>query len=118
MSLLVKSRTLIDPPPNFLETPFQKIHFSNFIGENIEKLKFEKSVDKVVAIHDPCDLGRSPEGFEGTRTVLNAIPGIRVKEIKHYGKDTLCCGSRSSDHSTGEKAGLRCMEEVKTRDLN
>jgi heterodisulfide reductase subunit D len=94
---------------------FRPLHFAAFLAENLDRLKFEKTIDKTVTIHDPCKLGRGLGEFEGARKVLNAIPGINIVEMEHSCKDTLCCSS-SAAMSTPEAAkelGLIIMEEAK-----
>ncbi|MBI5118533.1 (Fe-S)-binding protein, partial [Candidatus Poribacteria bacterium] len=97
------------------ELPFRPMHFAAFLGENLDRLRFEKSIDKTVAIHDPCKLGRGLGEFEGVRKVLGAIPGLRVVEMRHWGKNTLCCsGSASMSYPKAAKElGLVIMEEAK-----
>lgn len=97
------------------ELPFRPVHLTTFLAENLDRLKFEKSIDKTVAIHDPCKLGRGLGEFEGARKVLGAIPGLRIVEMEHFGKDTLCC-SGSASMSTPQAAkelGLVVMEEAR-----
>jgi Fe-S oxidoreductase len=97
------------------EPPFRPLHFAAFLGENLDRLKFERSIDKTVAVHDPCKLGRALGEFEGAREVLRAIPGVRVVEMEHYGNNTLCCSGAVSmtNPEAARKLGLVLMEEAK-----
>ncbi|RJP24156.1 MAG: (Fe-S)-binding protein [Candidatus Abyssobacteria bacterium SURF_5] len=95
--------------------PFRTMHLSQFLAENIDRLKFEKPIRKTVAIHDPCQLGRGLGEFEGSRKAVKAIPGIRLVELEHRGKETRCCGSPAAQHdpAAAKQMGLLLMEEAK-----
>ena len=97
------------------EPSFRPLHFAAFLSENLDRLKFERSIDKTVAVHDPCKLGRALGEFEGVRKVLKAIPGIRVVEMEHFGKETLCCSGAASmtNPEAARELGLVLMEEAK-----
>jgi heterodisulfide reductase subunit D len=97
------------------ELSFRPLHFAAFLCENLDRLKFERSIDKTVAIHDPCKLGRGLGEFEGVRKVLKAIPGLRVVEMEHWGKNTLCCSGAASlsNPEAAKNLGLVLMEEAK-----
>lgn len=100
-------------PQLFSDPQFRHIHISTLIGENVDRLKFEKPIEKVVTIHDPCALRQTIGEFEGARKVLKAIPGIQLVEMEHWGKNTICCGSGSVDSEAGKKVGRCRMEEAK-----
>ena len=42
--------------------------------------------------HDPCDLGRGSRVFEEPREILRALPNVRLVEMAHHGRHSLCCG--------------------------
>ncbi len=69
-------------------------HYTQFLAEKIQggSLKFTRSVDKVVAYHDPCYLGRHNKIFEEPREVLKAIPGVQLVEMKRNREFAMCCG--------------------------
>ena len=46
-----------------------------------------------VAYHDPCHLGRHMGMYVAPREVLNAIPGIELKERSANRENTICCGA-------------------------
>lgn len=45
-----------------------------------------------VTYHDPCDLGRGGRIFARPREILRALPGVRLVEMAHHGRHSLCCG--------------------------
>jgi len=51
---------------------------SQFLAEQLNdgKIKWEKTLNKTVAYHDPCHLGRHVGVFEEPRNVLKSMPGI------------------------------------------
>ncbi|BBD07081.1 iron-sulfur cluster-binding protein [Desulfovibrio ferrophilus] len=44
-----------------------------------------------VSVHDPCPLRDHPEAHKSVRTLLDRM-GLEVKEMKHHGMNTVCCG--------------------------
>jgi glycolate oxidase len=56
------------------------------------RLSFEKSFEKRVAYHDPCDLGRHLGIYDPPREVLLRIPGIELVEFPTNQKMAKCCG--------------------------
>jgi heterodisulfide reductase subunit D len=66
--------------PEFLERMIQQ-----------ERLPL-KEVRASVTYHDPCDLGRLSGVFEPPRNVLNAIPGIELRELPNNRQLSVCCG--------------------------
>jgi len=55
------------------------------------RLRF-KDADRVVTYHDPCDLGRNGAVYDPPRTVLAAVPGLRLLEAHERRERALCCG--------------------------
>jgi len=70
------------------------LHIVEYLDQLITsgKLKFEKSVDRKVIYHDPCDLGRYMNIYEPPRRILQAIPGLRLLEFKENRNLAKCCG--------------------------
>jgi glycolate oxidase iron-sulfur subunit len=49
-----------------------------------------RPLDLTVTYHEPCHLAHGQRGREAPRTVLRAIPGLRLVELQ---ESDLCCGS-------------------------
>ncbi len=45
-----------------------------------------------VTYHDPCDLGRLSGLYEPPRDLIRRLPGVELVEMRHHGRDALCCG--------------------------
>ena len=73
---------------------FEVLHITQFLAELMEngQLKPVKSLEKKVAYHDPCYLGRHNKIYEEPRRVLGGIPGLELIELPDSREDSLCCG--------------------------
>ncbi|MHA2301977.1 MAG: (Fe-S)-binding protein [Candidatus Thorarchaeota archaeon] len=70
------------------------LSFSQFVQRKMKegKISFNNPYNHVVTWHDPCELGRHQEIYEPAREILNAIPGLELREMKHVRNKALCCG--------------------------
>ncbi|MEM3673066.1 MAG: LUD domain-containing protein [Candidatus Bathyarchaeia archaeon] len=88
---------------------FDVKHYTQLLWELIQngKLRFrEKAVHKRVTYHDPCFLGRWNNEYEAPRSILEAIPGINIVEMKRNKQNSFCCGGGSGNCYTGFGCGL------------
>ncbi|MDD4498178.1 MAG: FAD-binding and (Fe-S)-binding domain-containing protein, partial [Methanosarcinaceae archaeon] len=79
-----------------LEYGLEAKHYSEILAERLDVLgpKFKKPLEKTVAWHDSCHLGRAGgKIYEPPRELLKAIPGIRYRELEHNREQAHCCGS-------------------------
>jgi len=67
-------------------------HITQVVSENIDKLDF-KNLDTEVSFQDPCRLGRYMGIYDEPRQVLDAIPGLKIKEMLHNKRGAICCGT-------------------------
>lgn len=101
--------TIKNDYPKMTGKPSFKIyHLTEYLAKLIEdgRLKFTKEFKKKVGYHDPCHLGRHAKVFEAPRSVLKAIPGLQLIEIKAEKEDSQCCGAGG-----GFKSAFNTMAE-------
>jgi succinate dehydrogenase/fumarate reductase iron-sulfur protein len=69
-------------------------HYTQFLADAVRqgKIKPAKPVNRTVAYHDPCFLGKRNEVYDAPRQVLQAIPGLRLVEMRRTKRSSFCCG--------------------------
>ncbi len=76
------------------ETDWSWTFITDFIVDRLDKLGPLKEVNAVVTVHDPCHFVRGvTPASDSPRKILEAIPGIRLVEMRNTGDDALCCGA-------------------------
>ena len=75
------------------EFSFQIQSFAQFVAENIASLPLKTLPPKTVTLHEACKSAFTGLDLTGPRDILNAIPGIELKEMERHGKKAVCCGS-------------------------
>lgn len=73
---------------------WQVKHYTQVLAEAVKngRLRFRKQVERTVAYHDSCYLGRYSGVYEEPRQVLGAVPGLKLVEMKDNRERSLCCG--------------------------
>jgi Fe-S oxidoreductase len=98
---------------------FNVLHSTQILAKRLEegKLSLKQQVKKVVTYHDPCFLGKQNSIFDEPRILLNAIPGLTLKELDRSRERSLCCeggGGRmwvESSADTGQR-----LAEIRVKD--
>ncbi len=69
-------------------------HTMPYLARRMAQLKplLTKKLNYTVTYHDSCCLGRQNEFFEQPRQLLQAIPGVKLKEMIHNRVNSICCG--------------------------
>ncbi len=98
-------------------------HHAEYLAELVRVGKLAPSValDKSVAYHDPCYLGRYHDIYDQPRAVLGAIPGLELKEVRAGCRNkAMCCGAGGAKIFFEEKRGTRInhlrMEQIQAED--
>jgi len=78
----------------FDDGDFETIHHTELLADLLkqEKLKPTKPVEEELTFHDPCYLGRHHGEYNAPRDILEAIPGVKLKEMEQNKDKALCCG--------------------------
>jgi Fe-S oxidoreductase len=85
------------------------VHAVEFIVELIEggRIYPKYPLDKIIAIHDPCYLGRGNNIYEPQRKIVRSLPGTRLKELKRHHEKGFCCGGGGGGMWLHEHLGRR-----------
>ena len=73
---------------------WQAEHVVQLLAGRLEDLqpKLVKQLERKVAYHDNCCLGRGMGVYDEPRALLGAIPGVTLVEMVHNRLNSLCCG--------------------------
>jgi Fe-S oxidoreductase len=69
-------------------------HYTMFLAERLEQLRpwLVQPVEATVTYHDNCCVGRRCQCFDAPRSLLEAIPGVKLVEMERNRDNALCCG--------------------------
>lgn len=86
----------------------------HFLSQHVTELKFTQSVSKTVTLHDPCSFSRGLGDNTSLRTILKAIPGLKMIEMNKNKKQSICCGvaARRKMPEMSQTMVKRCLEEA------
>ncbi len=98
---------------------YEVIHHSTLLAKLIDegKLTPKNRVDKKVAWHDSCYLGRYNEVYEDPRDTLKSIPGLTVLEPKETRDRGMCCGAGGAQMFKEEEEGTERVNILRTEQL-
>lgn len=73
---------------------FEVQHYTQYLAELIEKKKLEltREVNKTIAYHDPCFLGKMNGVYDEPRKIIESIPSVKFIELGRSREKSLCCG--------------------------
>jgi Fe-S oxidoreductase len=101
--------TLANEYPDF-GGQYDVVHHTSFLSNLIDakRLVPRNRVEKTVAFHDSCYLGRYNDVYDAPRKVLEAIPGVQLREVNYWNKNKgLCCGAGGAQMFMEEHEGQR-----------
>lgn len=98
--------------PSFLELDFGVQFYTQFLNENLDKIKFTKPLGKTVTLHESCMTQRT-KATDSAIKLLKAIPGLKLLERENKEED-LCCGglANMTNPPVGQKLGQTLVEET------
>ena len=84
-------------PEHLPDWNYKVVHMTEFLAKLIDekKLNIDEKPAVTVTFHDPCHLTRGLKITEEPRSVLNAIPGLKLVEMEHSREASKCCGAGS-----------------------
>jgi succinate dehydrogenase/fumarate reductase iron-sulfur protein len=101
----------------YSEAEFNVQHYTQFLADAISngKLKLTKAVNKKVAYHDPCFLGKRNDIFDAPRQVLQSISGLELVEMRRTRQSSFCCGGGAGRVWTEEAQPEKrpCVDRLK-----
>lgn len=109
--------TLKNEYPQF-DGNFEVVHHTEFIDNllNQGKISLKKSVEKKLAYHDSCYLGRYNDIYEQPRRILGSVPGLNLVEIERRRANSFCCGAGGGrmwmEESIGQRINVTRFEEA------
>lgn len=76
--------------PRFLDMDFEVQFFTQFLLENMDKVKFTKPLDRTIILHESCMSLRTKVN-ESQAKLLESIPGVKLVG-ENLKEKQLCCG--------------------------
>jgi Fe-S oxidoreductase len=110
--------TLLNEYPDF-GGRYDVVHHTTFLAELLRqgKLKPTRRVDKKIAWHDSCYLGRYNEIYDPPRDALKSIPGLTVLEPAETRDRGMCCGAGGAQMFKEEEPGDQRVSVRRTEQL-
>jgi Fe-S oxidoreductase len=100
--------TLANEYPDF-GGKYEVVHGTELVARLVAegRVKLTEKIEQTISFHDPCYLGRHNGVYEAPRDILNAIPGLAVKELPRSRDAGMCCGAGGGRMWLDETLGTR-----------
>jgi Fe-S oxidoreductase len=93
-------------------------HHTELLAELVTdgRLTPKLPVNETITFHDSCYLGRYNEVYEAPRTILKAIPGVKLVEMERNREKGMCCGAGGGlmwmEEETGSRINVARTEQA------
>ncbi|HUT55799.1 MAG TPA: (Fe-S)-binding protein [bacterium] len=97
---------------------FKVLHHTELIHQLIKdgRLDLELPIERTIAYHDPCYLGRYNDIYDMPREILKSIKGVKLVELKNTRERSQCCGGGGGhywmDIPNGERINVARVKEA------
>ena len=97
---------------------YEVIHGTELVAELIARgrIRMTRELPESITFHDPCYLGRYNKVYDAPRRILEAIPGVELREMERSKEKGLCCGAGGGrmwmEEKLGERINQTRMKEI------